>query len=123
MSNLISCRFTFFLIYWSECFFKGVSRLNQQSIQDFIIQKYQDEEKTMVHLFVEWCRAHEYDPHTIYHTAYPEQGENPILSEIYKELQDQKPLHIQTDTLLNVLQIFGNDELAFVITELIEKYK
>lgn len=95
--------------------------MKEQSIQDFIIQKYQDEERTMVHLFIEWCRNHDYDPHKIYHRAYPEQAKNPILTEILQELDDQKPIHIPNRTLLEILQMFGNDELAFVITDLIEQ--
>lgn len=100
---------------------KGVISLDQQTIQDFIIKKYQDEERTMVHLFVEWCRSHHQDPHQVYQLAYPEQTENPILTEVLQELDDQKPIHIPTNTLLELLQMFGNDELAFVITELNEK--
>lgn len=95
--------------------------MNQQAIQDFIIKKYEDEERTMVHLFIEWCRNHHYDPHKVYQLAYPEQVENPIVTEILEELDNQQPINIPTDTLLEVLQLFGNDALAFVITELIDK--
>lgn len=96
-------------------------RLDSKQLQEFIIKKYQDEEKTMVHLFIEWCREQEHNPHKVYQLAYPEQPENPIIKELMKELSEQEPLHIPDHTLLEVLQLFGNDELAFVITELIEK--
>ncbi len=95
--------------------------MDQQSIQDFIIQKYQDEERTMVHIFVEWCRNHKLDPHMIYHLAYPEQEENLILTEIINELDDQAPVHIPNETLLEILQVFGNNDLAFVVAEFISK--
>lgn len=95
--------------------------MDPKQLQEFIIKKYQDEERTMVHLFIEWCREHKHDPHTVYQLAYPDQPENAIVTELMKELSEQAPIHIPDHTLLEVLQLFGNDELAFVITELIEK--
>lgn len=95
--------------------------MDQKQLQEFIIKKYQDEERTMVHLFIEWCRENEHDPHAVYQLAYPEQVENPMIKELIEEIGEQEPLHIPNHTLLEVLQMFGNDELAFVITELIEK--
>lgn len=95
--------------------------MDRQQLQELIMKKYQDEERTMVHFFVEWCREHNYDPHSIYKMAYPNQPENPILSEIMATLNGQEPLHIPDNTLLEVLQVFGNDELTFVIADLVEK--
>lgn len=95
--------------------------MDQKKLQEFIIKKYQDEERTMVHLFIEWCREHKHDPHAVYQLAYPNQSENAIIIELMEELSEQEPLHIPNHTLLEVLQLFGNDELAFVIAELIEK--
>lgn len=112
------CVFSYII---KEGLIKGVHVMDQKQLQEFIIQKYQDEERTMVHLFIEWCRENEHDPHAVYHLAYPEQQENAIIIELMKELSEQEPLHIPNHTLLEVLQMFGNDELAFVITELIEK--
>ncbi len=97
--------------------------MNPKQLQEFIIQKYQDEERTMVHFFIEWCREHQHNSHEVYQLAYPNQPENPIISELSAELNEQAPLHIPTDTLLEVLQVFGNDELAFVISELIAQAK
>lgn len=97
--------------------------MDKKALEAFIIQKYQDEERTMVHLFIEWCREHQYDPHIVYQTAYPSQTENPIITEILATLSDQEPLHIPDHTLFEVLQLFGNDELVFVIADLIEKAK
>ncbi|AOV09118.1 hypothetical protein BI350_06030 [Sporosarcina ureilytica] len=76
----------------------------------------------MIHLFIEWCRNHQLDPHTVYHLAYPEQEKNSLLTEILEEVDQQAPLNIPDHTLLEVLQYFGNDELAFVIVDLIEKW-
>lgn len=95
--------------------------MDAKQLQEFIIKKYQDEERTMVHLFIEWCREHEQNPQTVYQIAYPEQGENPIIKELVEELSEHEPLHIPTQSLLEVLQLFGNDELAFVIADLIDK--
>lgn len=95
--------------------------MENKSLNEQIIKKYQDDEKTMIHLFVEWCRQHKFDPHAVYEQAYPAQVQNPVLAEIIEASADQAPLEIPTHTLLEVLQIFGNEELAFVVTELIEK--
>lgn len=94
--------------------------MNKQELQDFIIKKYQDEERMMVHLFIEWCCENKLDPHTIYQLAYPNQEKNPVITELMENLTDQQPLHIPNETLLDILQVFGNDELAFVIADLLE---
>ncbi|MDS9473073.1 hypothetical protein [Sporosarcina pasteurii] len=95
--------------------------MDNKSVEELIIKKYQDGEKTMIRLFVEWCRNHQLDPHMVYHLAYPEQEKNSILIEILEEIDQQDPLKIPDHTLLEVLQYFGNDELAFVVVDLIEK--
>lgn len=96
--------------------------MDAKSLQEQIIKKYEDDERTMIHLFIEWCRQHQLDAHEVYHQAYPDQAENPVMAEIIADIAEQAPIKIPTNTLLEVLQVFGNDELAFVVAELSAKF-
>ncbi|WP_456271104.1 hypothetical protein [Bacillus sp. AK031] len=87
-----------------------------------IIEKYQQEEKLMVLLFAQWCVNHDLDPIEIYTRAYPDQAENPLLKEaidttVAKEESDNIPF----SSLLAVLEMYGNEELCFILTELTNK--
>ncbi|MGF2616018.1 hypothetical protein FZC84_11295 [Rossellomorea vietnamensis] len=87
-----------------------------------IIQKYQQDEKMMILAFAQWCRNNELDPQKVYTKAYPHQEKNPLLIEavdstLPKEESDVIPL----SSLLSVLEMYGNEELCFVITEILEK--
>lgn len=87
-----------------------------------IIQKYQQDEKMMILAFAQWCRNNELDPQKIYTRAYPHQEQNPLLIEaldstVPKEESEEIPL----SSLLSILEMYGNEELCFVITEEIEK--
>lgn len=90
------------------------------SIDDQIIEKYKEEKKLMVRLFVEWCSKYQLDPHTLYNKAYPEQVTNPLLQSVIDEISDDEILEIDNETMLDVLQMFGNYDLAFIVTDEIE---
>lgn len=87
---------------------------------DFIIKKYQQEEEIMVQLFVQWCTNHQLNPAELYQRAYPGQMQSPVLTAAIDQA-DAEELDIDHETLLDVLQMFGNYDLAFVISEEIEK--
>lgn len=87
---------------------------------DFIVKRYQQDEQTMIRLFVKWCLNHQLDPLSLYKRAYPQQSGNPALKNAIEEA-DADELEISNGTLLEVLQLFGNDDLAFVVAEEIEK--
>ncbi|AQQ51921.1 hypothetical protein [Planococcus lenghuensis] len=80
-----------------------------------IIQKYREDEEVMIRLFVQWCCNRDVDPAALYAAAYPTQPENPLLMAVIEGEDEQ--LAIDTDTLLEVLQLFGNDDLAFTVAE------
>ena len=92
-----------------------------KSIDEQVIQKYQEDEQLMIQLFVQWCVNHELDPNELYGRAYPEQLENASLQKVLKELDDADHLEIDNETMLDVLQLFGNYDLAFVLSEEIER--
>ena len=92
-----------------------------KSIDEQVIQKYQEDEQLMIQLFVQWCVNHELDPNELYARAYPEQQENASLQKVYSEIDDVEHLEIDHETMMDVLQMFGNYDLAFVLSEEIQR--
>jgi ABC-type nitrate/sulfonate/bicarbonate transport system substrate-binding protein len=92
-----------------------------KSIDEQVIQKYQEDEQLMIQLFVQWCVNHELDANELYARAYPEQQENASLQKVLKEMNDSDHLEIDNETMMDVLQLFGNFDLAFVLSEEIER--
>lgn len=100
---------------------KGLIIMEFKSIDEQVIQKYQEDEQLMIQLFVQWCVNYELDANELYARAYPEQQENASLQKILKEMDDSDPLEIDNETMMDVLQLFGNFDLAFVLSEEIER--
>lgn len=94
---------------------------NELSIDEQVIAKYKHDEKVMIQLFVQWCINHRIDPNKLYGLAYPEQQINPALQEVLKEMDDREEMEIDNETMLDVLQLFGNFDLAFIVSEEIER--
>ena len=92
-----------------------------KSIDEQVIQKYQEDEQLMIQLFVQWCVNHELNPNELYARAYPEQPENASLQKEVKEMDNVDPLEIDNETMMDILQLFGNYDLAFVLSEEIER--
>ncbi|MCM3728198.1 hypothetical protein M3226_21340 [Neobacillus cucumis] len=98
--------------------------MNSKELEEKIIQHYQGEEKMMILVFAQWCVNHDLDPEELYLRAYPNQSSNPALSEaIELTVPKEEAGEIADQTLLGVLSLFGNDDLAFVVTEEIQKRK
>ncbi|NHN28248.1 hypothetical protein [Paenibacillus agricola] len=98
--------------------------MSQKEIDEEMIRNYQRDESLMVHIFAQWCVNHDLDPAELYLRAYPEQGANASLQYaldliVPKEEAGDIPDH----TLLGVLELFGNEDLAFIVTEEIDKRK
>lgn len=91
-----------------------------KNIDKQIIQKYQEDEQMMVRLFVQWCSNHQLDPQKLYQQAYPAQQENEAMQKIIKEAVNEEVIHIDNGTMLDILQLFGNDDLAFIVAEEID---
>lgn len=94
--------------------------MEYENRDEFIIKKYQQDEQTMIQLFVQWCLNKQLDPISLYQRAYPDQAKNKTLVDIVEET-DMEEMEIGDGTLLEILQMFGNDDLAFIVTEEIEK--
>lgn len=91
-------------------------------IEKQIIANYQSDEKMMILIWAQWCINNDLDPKIMYMETYPNQLDNPALREalaltVSKEESD----HIDDQVVLNVLQVFGNDDLAFTVQEKINK--
>jgi hypothetical protein len=91
---------------------------------EYIIKKYRQDENTMIQLFVHWCLNHKLDPLVLYTRAYPHQPKNEALLEAAEEVKaNPEDIEVGTAAMLEVLQLFGNDDLAFVVAEEAEKSK
>ncbi|MEH7098455.1 hypothetical protein [Neobacillus vireti] len=98
--------------------------MNSKELEEKIIRHYQGEEKMMILVFAQWCVNHDLDPEEVYLRAYPHQSSNPALREaIELTVPKEEAGEIADETLLGVLSLFGNDDLAFIVTEEIQKRK
>lgn len=97
--------------------------MEMNNMDEQVIQKYKEDETLMVRLFVQWCSNHDLDPHLIYQTAYPAQVVNPLLQEVIDGDDGFDELQVDNETMLDVLQLFGNDELAFVVADEMARLK
>ncbi|MFD1032148.1 hypothetical protein [Metaplanococcus flavidus] len=87
---------------------------------EFIIKKYQQDEAAMIQVFVNWAVRNQLDPVQLYQRAYPSQIKNEAL---FLAVEEAEPFDMEVDdeSLLELLQMFGNDDLAFVVSEEMEK--
>ncbi|MGE6413177.1 hypothetical protein ACQKDD_03320 [Planococcus kocurii] len=94
--------------------------MDYENRDEYIIKKYQQDEQIMVQLFVQWCINYQLNPAELYQRAYPQQLQSSVLTAAIDQA-DGEELDLSHETLLDVLQMFGNDDLAFVVSEEIEK--
>lgn len=95
---------------------------NQEEIEKRIIENYKNDERTMILIFSQWCINNDLNPADLYNRAYPNQLKNHVLEDMMEQTIPSKESEEIADlTVLQVLQLFGNDDLAFVVQEEIEK--
>ncbi|UOQ95508.1 hypothetical protein MUO14_11630 [Halobacillus shinanisalinarum] len=98
--------------------------MDRKEMEDQVIQSYQKDEQMMILVFAQWCINHELDPVSLYKEAYPDQIDNDSLRQALELTVSKKEAEdIPDQTLLGVLSLFGNDDLAFVVTEYMDKRK
>lgn len=96
--------------------------MNKKELEAHIINQYKQDEHMMILVFAQWCINHELDPENLYTRAYPRQGENQTLKQVLAlTVPKEEAGPISDKTILNVLSLYGNDELAFVVREEINK--
>ncbi|UQX48539.1 hypothetical protein [Bacillus velezensis] len=75
----------------------------------------------MILVFAQWCVNHDLDPMVIYSKAYPGQPLNKELRKTAEELvvpkEESEPIPDQT--VIGVLEMFGNSDLAEAVYEAI----
>ena len=76
----------------------------------------------MILIYAQWCINHDLDPKEMYKKAYPNQLQNDALVDALElTVSKQEADEIADQTVLNVLQLFGNDDLAYIVQEEIMK--
>lgn len=98
--------------------------MKQNKVEENIIKSYQSDEKMMILVFAQWCVNHDLDPEELYLRAYPTQASNHALKEALElTVPKEESSEIANQTLLGVLSLFGNDDLAFIVTEVINELR
>jgi len=96
--------------------------MNRKELEQQMIRAYQRDEGMMVLVFAQWCVNHGLDARELYRRAYPNQAENPILAQMMENtVPKEESEDIPDSTILGVLSLFGNDDLACVVSEEIRK--
>ncbi|RST73036.1 hypothetical protein D4T97_014210 [Siminovitchia acidinfaciens] len=96
--------------------------MSSNELEKKIIDSYRKDEKMMILIFAQWCINHDLNPETLYRKAYPNQNKNQSLTEAMElTVPKEEAGDIPTDTLLGVLSLFGNEDLAFIVTEEMQK--
>ncbi|MGP4062315.1 hypothetical protein [Halobacillus sp. H74] len=92
--------------------------MDRKEIDEQVIYQYKQDEQKMILIFAQWCVNNELDPFEIYKKAYPNQSNNTALADAAElTLTPNEAYQIPVETLLEVLSLFGNDDLAFVVNE------
>ncbi|MCG7407254.1 hypothetical protein MH117_07470 [Paenibacillus sp. ACRRX] len=96
--------------------------MNSKEMEEQMIQSYQQDENMMILVFAQWCVNHKLDPEQLYQRAYPQQTANHALQQaIELTVPADEAGEIPDHTLLAVLSLFGNEDLAYIVTEEIQK--
>ncbi|WP_082233916.1 hypothetical protein [Halobacillus massiliensis] len=94
--------------------------MDRKEIDEKVIQQYVKDEETMILIFAQWCINNDLDPLRLYKKAYPQQGENKKLLKALEETIPKKDADpISSSVLIEVLSLFGNDDLSFTVSEYI----
>ncbi|WP_054956605.1 hypothetical protein [Paenibacillus dakarensis] len=91
-----------------------------KSVEERIVESYRQDEDMMILVFAQWCVNHGLNPVELYRKAYPDQAENESLTRVLQlTVPEEEAGDIPDQTLLGVLSLFGNDDLAMVVTDAI----
>lgn len=98
--------------------------MDKSSMEERVIASYKNDEHIMILVFAQWCVNNDLDPEDLYSKAYPDQETNPALKETFAlTVPKEEAGDISFHTLINLLNMFGNHDLAFVVTEAHEQLK
>ncbi|MEC1422740.1 hypothetical protein [Bacillus subtilis] len=90
-----------------------------------LAEAYERDENMMILVFAQWCVNHDLDPMELYAKAYPQQKLNESLKKTMDDLVVPKheAEHIPDQTVIAVLEMFGNTDLAQAAHEAISGRK
>lgn len=98
--------------------------MDRKEMEEKVIESYQSDERMMILIYAQWCINNDLEPKSLYMQAYPEQMKNNALKEALElTVSKEESEEIPDSTVINVLQLFGNDDLAFIVQEQINKRK
>ncbi|WP_438351441.1 hypothetical protein ACP8HI_12815 [Paenibacillus sp. FA6] len=98
------------------------NRSMELSLEEQIKKSYREDEDMMILVFAQWCINNNLDPLELYNEAYPHQVHNEQLIKVMAlTVSKEEAGDIPDDTVLGVLSLFENDDLAYVVTEAISK--
>ncbi|WP_090867766.1 hypothetical protein [Oceanobacillus limi] len=98
--------------------------MDRKEMEERVIESYKSDEKMMILVYAQWCINNGIDPVNLYGKAYPDQLKNQALVEAMElTVPKEESEEIPNQTVLNVLQLFGNDDLAFLVQEQIDQQK
>jgi D-alanyl-D-alanine dipeptidase len=101
---------------------EGEFLMDKKEMEEQIINNYKQDEQMMILVFAQWCVNHDLDPTELYLRAYPKQASNHALQQaIDLTVPKEEAGDISDETLLGVLSLFDNEDLAFIISEEISK--
>lgn len=101
-----------------------VLNMKMSEKDQYIINQYKQDESMMIVIYAQWCVNNDFDALELYQQAYPEQPVNKQLVKAMDETIDKKESEeISTGLVQHVLQLFGNDDLAFIIEEAVNEKK
>lgn len=90
----------------------------EKSVEERIAESYRQDEDMMILVFAQWCVNHGLDPAELYRKAYPNQPDNERLVRVLElTVPKEEAGEIPDQTLLGVLSLFGNEDLAIVVSE------
>ncbi|WP_411347416.1 hypothetical protein [Paenibacillus sp. WLX2291] len=90
--------------------------------EEQIVESYRRDEDMMILVFTQWCVNNDFDARELYGSAYPDQIDNPRLEQgIRLTVSKEEAGEIENDTLLGVLAMYGNDDLAFAVSEALDE--
>lgn len=96
----------------------------RKSVEERIVESYRQDEEMMILVFAQWCVNHGLDPQALYLQAYPDQQGNERLAHALSlTVPKEEAGDIPDDTVLGVLSLFGNEDLAFIVSEAISARK
>ncbi|MEN1968414.1 hypothetical protein WMZ97_10110 [Lentibacillus sp. N15] len=96
--------------------------MENRDVDQQVIANYEKAENMMILVFAQWCINHGLQPMRLYKRAYPTQSANLALAEaLERTVPKDESEEISDQTVLQVLQLFGNDDLAFVVQSEIDR--